>query len=50
MQTITYADDRTLIRFWLPLWCLQTLHKDMLDCAQQISTPFGSNYFTSFKK
>jgi hypothetical protein len=26
----------------------QNLLKDMLDCAQQISTPFGSNYFTSF--
>jgi hypothetical protein len=29
--------------FWLPLWYLQTLLKDMLDCAQKISTPFGSN-------
>jgi hypothetical protein len=34
--------------FWLPLWYLQTLLKDMLDCAQKRSTPFGSNYFTSF--
>ena len=34
--------------FWLPLWYLQTLLKDMLDCAQKISTLFGSNYFTSF--
>jgi hypothetical protein len=34
--------------FWLPLWYLQTLLKDMLDCAQKISTPFGSHYFTSF--
>jgi hypothetical protein len=34
--------------FWLPLWYLQTLLKDMLDCAQNIATPFGSNYFTSF--
>jgi hypothetical protein len=34
--------------FWLPLWYLQTLLKDMLDCAQKISTHFGSNYFTSF--
>jgi hypothetical protein len=32
--------------FWLPLWYLQTLLKDMLDCAQKISTSFGSNYFT----
>jgi hypothetical protein len=22
----------------------------MLDCAQKISTPFGSNYFTSLSK
>jgi hypothetical protein len=22
--------------------------EDMLDCAKKISTPFGSNYFTSF--
>ena len=35
--------------FWLPLWYLQTLLKDMLDCAQKISTPFGSNYFTHFR-
>ena len=34
--------------FWLPLWYLQTLLMDMLHCAQNISTPFGSNYFTSF--
>jgi hypothetical protein len=34
--------------FWLPVWYLQTLLKDMLDCAQKIATPFGSNYFTSF--
>jgi hypothetical protein len=27
---------------------VSTLLKDMLDCAQNISTPFGSNYFTSF--
>jgi hypothetical protein len=47
--------------FW-PLCCLfffdirilivplvsSTLPKDMLDCAQKISTPFGSNYLTSF--
>ena len=33
---------------WLSLWYLQTLLKDILDCAQNISTPFGSNYFTSF--
>jgi hypothetical protein len=26
----------------------KSLLKDMLDCAQKISTPFGSNYFTSF--
>ena len=34
--------------FWFPLCYLQTLLKDMLDCAKKISTPFGSNYFTSF--
>jgi hypothetical protein len=34
--------------FWLPLWYLQTLLNDMFDCAQNISTPFGSNYFISF--
>jgi hypothetical protein len=38
----------SIYEFWLPLWYLQTLLKDMLDFAQQISTPFGSNYFTSF--
>ena len=48
--------------FW-PLCCLffdirilivplisPTLLQDMLDCAQTISTPFRSNYFTSFQK
>ena len=34
--------------FWLSLWYPQTVLKDILDCAQKISTPFGSNYFTSF--
>ena len=38
----------SIYEFWLPLWYLQTLLKVMLDCVQQISTPFGSNYFTSF--
>ena len=34
---------------WLPLWYLQTLLKDMLDFAQQISTPFGTNYYPERK-
>jgi hypothetical protein len=35
--------------FWLPLWYLQTLLKDMLDCAQKISTPFGSTILIHFR-
>jgi hypothetical protein len=41
------ACSSSICGFWLSLWYLQTLLKDMLDCAQKISTPFGSNYFTS---
>ena len=49
MQTITYAHDRTHIRILIaPVVSSNALLKDMLDCAQKISTPFGSNYFTSF--
>jgi hypothetical protein len=29
-----------IYEFWLPLWYLQTLLKDMLECAQKISTAF----------
>ena len=35
MQTITYAHDRTHIRILIAPWYLQTLLKDMLDCAQK---------------
>jgi hypothetical protein len=42
------VENRNILLWFKMIAPLVSSNSDMLDCAQKISTPFGSNYFTSF--
>jgi hypothetical protein len=50
-KTAIFSDELENVKqlnFSLQKFESENIEFHLLDCAQKISTPFGSNYFTSF--